>query len=95
MRQTRAKQYAQNVALSLLRLIPNDQSEQQPRQSKSRQSGVGRRQEHNEEGDGSYQHTIFNPGAVGVKRNLNILLLVLARRLLVESASSKTVQKET
>lgn len=72
-RQARAKQYAQSVALSLLKLIPNEQPDQQQQQNaaKHRQSSKSKQSERNNivetSGDdlaGTYQHTIFNPGAV-------------------------------
>jgi hypothetical protein len=71
-RQARAKQYAQSVALSLLKLIPNEQpDEQQQNTARNRQSSKGRHPERNnvletggENSASAYQHTIFNPGAV-------------------------------
>ncbi|KAI6189863.1 Neur-chan-memb domain-containing protein [Aphelenchoides bicaudatus] len=71
-RQAKAKQYAQSVALSLLKLIPNEQADEQPQNparqrhtSKSKRPAQSSTQEHNvaEDAAGSYQHTIFNPGA--------------------------------
>jgi hypothetical protein len=65
------------MALSLLKLIPNEQqpNEPQPQKSstKNRQSSQNKQSERvnaqssfmePEDSAGSYQHTIFNPGAV-------------------------------
>lgn len=77
-RQAKTKKYAQSVALSLLKLIPSEQSDDQQQQRssvKNRQSSRSRQQaeranthtsmlQQEEDTAGSYQHTIFNPGAV-------------------------------
>lgn len=70
----KTKQYAQSVALSLLKLIPNEQPEEQQHSStRHRQSTKTKQSDRNnthssfmgqEDAGGSYQHTIFNPGAV-------------------------------
>jgi hypothetical protein len=74
-RQARAKQYAQSVALSLLKLIPNEQPDEQQNAARRRRSSRSRQPDRNNvvepSGDnaaGTYQHTIFNPGAVSLKQ---------------------------
>lgn len=60
--QSRSKQYAHGVAMSLLRLIPSD-SDQEGRRMAARPPAAPSVLEQ-ENGQSGYQHTIFNPGAV-------------------------------
>lgn len=81
-RQKKAKQYAQSVALSLLKLIPNEQQDGDQRSAtKQRKSTHQSKQanisafEQEDSADGSYQHTIFNPGAVKISAFYQINIL--------------------